>query len=147
MKALNFITAAVAFVATLTMVGCGDSQDELKARQGLVLVKFEPKDELDKVALATAQEKYPDKTFYRFIKKTMNHAKKPTPTLKLIIQKAKNGCQTASVQRVMTFHTLWYLKSKRANFRHFICFVLAKKNNAKSLKKLSKIIDKTYSRL
>ena len=76
MKALNFITAAVAFVATLTMVGCGDSQDELKARQGLVLVKFEPKDELDKVALATAQEKYPDKTFYRYVRKTINYTKK-----------------------------------------------------------------------
>ena len=91
MKALNFITAAVAFVATLTMVGCGDSQDELKARQGLVLVKFEPKDELDKVALATAQEKYPDKTFYRYVRKTINYTKKAYTDPEIDATKGQEG--------------------------------------------------------
>ena len=90
MKAFfKLFAALVAFVATLGMVGCGDSQEELKARQGLVLVKFEPKDELDKVALATAKEKYPDKTFYRYVLKTINYAKKPIPTPKGIAQNLK----------------------------------------------------------
>ena len=57
MKALNFITAAVAFVATLGLVGCsGDG-----------IVEFQPQDELDKAALAVAKEKYPDEKFYRYV--------------------------------------------------------------------------------
>ena len=55
MKALHFITAAVAFVATLGLVGCSNDG----------IVEFQPQDELDKAALAVAKEKYPDEKFYR----------------------------------------------------------------------------------
>ncbi len=46
MKALNFITAAVAFVAIMGLVGCGNDG----------IVEFQPQDELDKAALAVAKE-------------------------------------------------------------------------------------------
>lgn len=60
----KFGLALVAFIATFTIIGCGDSGDGLDS-----LEKFEPKDELDKVALATAKEKYPDVEFYRAYEK------------------------------------------------------------------------------
>ena len=56
MKALHFITAAFAFVATLGLVGCSNDG----------IVEFQPQDELDKAALAVAKEKYPDEKFYRY---------------------------------------------------------------------------------
>lgn len=55
----KFGLALVAFIATFTIIGCGDSGDGLDS-----LEKFEPKDELDKIALAVAKEKYPDVEIY-----------------------------------------------------------------------------------
>ena len=136
MKALNFITAAVAFVATLTMVGCGDSQDELKARQGLVLVKFEPKDELDKVALATAQEKYPDKTFYRFIKKTMNHAKKAYTDPETDNTKSQEWLSNSERAEGYDFSYALVFEVEKGKFSSFYMLCSSKKEQCKIIKEI-----------